>query len=134
LISLALCGRFGFGEYVKLIYGTVSVLVLASSLKRCPRNADHQAGVLQISNEPEEAQRCGRDLLAGFAGFCCRLKPTMLAVGIIVFISAAEISTVIFLSRIKAERSLLMLDYMLTQTRRGGGARRVSGVSILRFY
>src|SRR5215468_6102148 len=107
LISLALLWAvLGSGEYVKLIYGTVSVLVLAIIIK---------AGVLQISNELEEASSAaGATWLAGFRRILLPLlKPTMLAVGVIVFISAArDIPTVIFLATNQSRTlSLLMLDY-----------------------
>ena len=118
LISLALLWAvLGSGEYVKLIYGTVSVLVLAIIIKEMPLGTQIiKAGVLQISNELEEASSAsGATWLAGFRRIMLPLlKPTMLAVGIIVFISAArDIPTVIFLSTHQSRTlSLLMLDYM----------------------
>src|SRR5215468_5996963 len=102
LISLALLWAvLGSGEYVKLIYGTVSVLVLAIIIKEMPLGTQIiKAGVLQISNELEEASSA--------AG------ATMLAVGVIVFISAArDIPTVILLATNQSRTlSLLMLDYI----------------------
>ncbi|HSE88216.1 MAG TPA: iron ABC transporter permease [Candidatus Binatia bacterium] len=118
LISLALLWAvLGSGEYVKLIYGTVSVLVLAIIIKEMPLGTQIiKAGVLQISNELEEASSAaGATWLAGFRRILLPLlKPTMLAVGIIVFISAArDIPTVIFLSTNQSRTlSLLMLDYI----------------------
>jgi iron(III) transport system permease protein len=118
LISLALLWAvLGSGEYVKLIYGTVSVLVLAIIIKEMPLGTQIiKAGVLQISNELEEASStAGATWLAGFRRILLPLlKPTMLAVGIIVFISAArDIPTVIFLATNQSRTlSLLMLDYM----------------------
>ena len=118
LISLALLWAvLGSGEYVKLIYGTVSVLVLAIIIKEMPLGTQIvKAGVLQISNELEEASSAaGATWLAGFRRILLPLlKPTMLAVGIIVFISAArDIPTVIFLATNQNRTlSLLMLDYM----------------------
>jgi iron(III) transport system permease protein len=118
LISLALLWAvLGSGEYVKLIYGTVTVLVLAIIIKEMPLGTQIiKAGVLQISNELEEASSAsGATWLAGFRRIMLPLlKPTMLAVGIIVFISAArDIPTVIFLSTHQSRTlSLLMLDYM----------------------
>jgi iron(III) transport system permease protein len=57
LISLALLWAvLGSGDYIKLIYGTVSVLVLAIIIKEMPLGTQIiKAGVLQISNELEEA-------------------------------------------------------------------------------
>jgi iron(III) transport system permease protein len=118
LISLALLWAvLGSGEYVKLVYGTVSVLVLAIIIKEMPLGTQIiKAGVLQISNELEEASSAaGATWLAGFRRILLPLlKPTMLAVGIIVFISAArDIPTVIFLATNQSRTlSLLMLDYM----------------------
>ena len=118
LISLALLWAvLGSGEYVKLIYGTVSVLVLAIIIKEMPLGTQIiKAGVLQISNELEEASSAsGANWLAGFRRILLPLlKPTMMAVAIITFISAArDIPTVIFLSTHHTRTlSLLMLDYI----------------------
>jgi iron(III) transport system permease protein len=118
LISLALLWAvLGSGEYIKLIYGTVSVLVLAIIIKEMPLGTQIiKAGVLQISNELEEASSAsGANWLAGFRRILLPLlKPTMMAVAIITFISAArDIPTVIFLSTHDTRTlSLLMLDYI----------------------
>ena len=118
LISLALLWAvLGSGEYVKLIYGTVSILVLAIIIKEMPLGTQIiKAGVLQISNELEEASSAaGATWLAGFRRILLPLlKPTVLAVGIIVFISATrDIPTVIFLATNQSRTlSLLMLDYI----------------------
>lgn len=118
LISLALLWAvLGSGNYVKLIYGTVTVLVLAIIIKEMPLGTQIiKAGVLQISNELEEASSAaGATWLAGFRRILLPLlKPTMMAVGIIVFISAArDIPTVIFLATHQSRTlSLLMLDYI----------------------
>jgi iron(III) transport system permease protein len=75
-----------------------------------------KASVLQISNELEEASStAGATRFVGFRRILLPLlKPTMIAVGIIVFISAArDIPTVIFLSTNQSRTlSLLMLDYI----------------------
>ncbi|MGH7827177.1 MAG: ABC transporter permease [Candidatus Binatia bacterium] len=118
LISLALLWTvLGSGDFVKLIYGTVSVLVLAIIIKEMPLGTQIiKAGVMQISNELEEASSAaGATWLAGFRRILLPLlKPTMLAVAIIVFISAArDIATVIFLATHQTRTlSLLMLDYI----------------------
>jgi iron(III) transport system permease protein len=72
--------------------------------------------VLQISRELEEASSAaGATRFDGFRRIMLPLlKPTMISVGIIVFISAArDIPTVIFLSTSHSRTlSLLMLDYI----------------------
>jgi iron(III) transport system permease protein len=107
----------GSGDYVKLLYGTVALLVLATIIKEMPLGTQIiKASALQISKELEEASStAGASRLVGF----CRimlplLRPTMVAVGIIVFISAArDIPTVIFLATNQSRTlSLLMLDYI----------------------
>jgi len=118
LISLALLWAvLGSGEYIRLIYGTVSVLVLAIIIKEMPLGTQIiKAGVMQISNELEEASStAGASWLAGFRRILLPLlRPTMAAVAIITFISAArDIPTVIFLSTHQTRTlSLLMLDYI----------------------
>jgi iron(III) transport system permease protein len=118
LISLALLWAvLGSGGYVKLIYGTVSVLVLAIIIKEMPLGTQIiKAGVLQISNELEEASSTsGAGWLTSFRRILLPLlRPTMMAVAIITFISAArDIPTVIFLSTHQTRTlSLLMLDYI----------------------
>ena len=118
LISLALLWAvLGSGDYVKLIYGTVSLLVLAVIIKEMPLGTQIiKASVLQISSELEEASSAaGASRLASFRRILLPLlKPTVVAVGIIVFISAArDIPTVIFLSTNQTRTlSLLMLDYI----------------------
>jgi iron(III) transport system permease protein len=118
LISLALLWAvLGSGGYVKLIYGTVSVLVLAIIIKEMPLGTQIiKAGVLQISNELEEASSTsGAGWLTSFRrNLLPLLRPTMMAVAIITFISAArDIPTVIFLSTHQTRTlSLLMLDYI----------------------
>ncbi len=118
LISLALLWAvLGSGDSIKLLYGTVSLLVLAIIIKEMPLGTQIiKAGVLQISNELEEASKAsGAPWLTGFRRILLPLlKPTMVAVGIIVFISAArDIPTVIFLATHQSRTlSLLMLDYI----------------------
>jgi iron(III) transport system permease protein len=118
LISLALLWAvLGSGDYIKLLYGSVGLLVLAIIIKEMPLGTQIiKASVLQISNELEEASKtAGAPWLTGFRRILLPLlKPTMVAVGIIVFISAArDIPTVIFLATNQSRTlSLLMLDYM----------------------
>ena len=118
LISLALLWAvLGSGDYIKLFYGSVGLLVLAIIIKEMPLGTQIiKASVLQISNELEEASKtAGAPWLTGFRRILLPLlKPTMVAVGIIVFISAArDIPTVIFLATNQSRTlSLLMLDYI----------------------
>ena len=118
LISLALLWAvLGSGSYVKLMYGTVSLLVLAIIIKEMPLGTQIiKAAVQQIGPELEEASSAAG---AGWFDYFHRillplLKPTMVSVAIIVFISAIrDIPTVIFLSTHESRTlSLLMLDYI----------------------
>ena len=118
LISLALLWSvLGSGDYVKLLYGTVSLLVLAMIIKEMPLGTQIiKSAVQQISPELEEASNtAGATWLDYFRRILLPLlKPTMVSVAIIVFISAArDIPTVVFLSTHESRTlSLLMLDYM----------------------
>ena len=71
---------------------------------------------MQISKELEEASTAsGASWLSGFRRIMLPLlRPTMIAVGIIVFISAVrDIPTIVFLSTHNSRTiSLLMLDYI----------------------
>jgi iron(III) transport system permease protein len=118
LISLALLWAvLGSGDGVKLIYGTVSLLIIAITIKEMPLGTQMiKTAVQQISPELEEASNTAG---AGWSEYFRRillplLKPTLLSVAIVVFISAArDISTVIFLSTHETRTlSLLMLDYI----------------------
>jgi iron(III) transport system permease protein len=118
LISLALLWAvLGSGDSVKLLYGTVSLLVLAIIIKEMPLGTQIiKAAVQQIGPELEEASNAAG---AGWFDYFRRillplLRPTMMSVAIIVFISAArDIPTVIFLSTHESRTlSLLMLDYI----------------------
>jgi len=118
LISLALLWAvLGSGSIVKLIYGTTFLLVLAIIIKEMPLGAQIiKAGILQVSRELEEASSVsGASWLAGFRRIILPLlRPTLVAVALIVFISAVrDIPTIVFLSTYKTRTlSLLMLDYM----------------------
>lgn len=118
LISLALLWTvLGSGDYVRLVYGTLSLLVFAIIIKEMPLGTQIiKAAVQQIGPELEEASSAAG---AGWPEYFRRillplLKPTLVSVAIIVFISAArDIPTVIFLSTHESRTlSLLMLDYI----------------------
>jgi iron(III) transport system permease protein len=118
LISLALLWAvLGSGGYVRLLYGTVSLLIVAIVIKEMPLGTQIiKAAVQQISPELEEASSAaGANWLEYFRRILLPLlKPTMLSVAIIVFISAArDIPTIIFLSTHETRTlSLLLLDYI----------------------
>ncbi len=118
LISLALLWAvLGSGDYVKAIYGTVVLLVMAIAIKEMPLGTQIiKAAVQQISPELEEASSAaGANWLEYFRRILLPLlKPTLVSVGTIVFVSAArDIPTVIFLSTHETRTlSLLMLDYI----------------------
>jgi iron(III) transport system permease protein len=118
LISLALLWTvLGSGGYVKFMYGTVSLLVLAIIIKEMPLGTQIiKAAVLQISPELEEASSAaGANWLEYFRRILLPLlKPTLVSVAIIVFVSAArDIPTVLFLSTHQSRTlSVLMLDYI----------------------
>ncbi|HVO92363.1 MAG TPA: iron ABC transporter permease [Terriglobales bacterium] len=118
LISLALLWTvLSSGSYVKLFYGTVSLLILAIAIKELPLGTQIiKAAVQQIGPELEEASNAaGADWLDYFRRILLPLlKPTMVSVAIIVFISAIrDIPTVILLSTHESRTlSLLMLDYI----------------------
>jgi len=116
LISLALLWAvLGSGSWVKMLYGTVSLLVTAIIIKEMPFGTQIiKAAVMQISTELEEASAtAGASWLSTFRRILIPLlKPTLLSVGIIMFIQAVrEIPAVIFLSTNRTRTiSLLMLD------------------------
>ena len=118
LIGLAfLWTVLGSGGYVSFMYGTVALLVLAIIIKEMPLGTQIiKAAVLQISPELEEASRAaGANGLEYFRRILLPLlKPTLVSVAIIVFISAArDIPTVLFLSTHQTRTlSVLMLDYI----------------------
>lgn len=118
LISLALLWTvLGSGEIVKLIYGTIFVLILAIVIKEMPLGSQIiKAGILQVSRELEEASwASGASWVLSFRRILLPLlRPTLIAVGLVVLISAVrDIPTVIFLSTYQTRTlSLLMLDYI----------------------
>ena len=118
LISLALLWAvLGSGDYVKTIYGTLFLLVLAITIKEMPLGTQIiKAAVQQISPELEEASSAaGASGLDYFRRILLPLlRPTLVSVGIIVFVSAArDIPTIVFLSTHETRTlSLLMLDYI----------------------
>jgi iron(III) transport system permease protein len=118
LISLALLWvALGSGDVVRLIYGTTFVVALAIIVKELPLGVQMmKTGTIQISRELEEASRMsGASWKRTFTRIMLPLlQPSIVAVGIVVFIvSFREISAVIFLSSHESRTlSLLMMDYL----------------------
>jgi iron(III) transport system permease protein len=116
LISLALLWAvLGSGSWVRVLYGTVSLLVIAVIIKEMPFGSQIiKAAVMQISGELEEASAAsGAPWFATFRRILVPLlKPTLMSVAIIMFIQAVrEIPAVVFLSTNRSRTiSLLMLD------------------------
>jgi len=93
------------------------VLILAIIIKEMPVGIQIiKAGVMQISTELEEASTVsGAPWLSTFRRILLPLvNPTLMAVGLIVFIAAVrDVSSVVFLATHQTQTlSLLMLDYI----------------------
>jgi iron(III) transport system permease protein len=118
LLSLALLWTFlGAGSAVGLLYGTVGLLILSIVIKELPLGIQVlRVGVLQIGPELEEAASVvGASWVQTFRRVIMPLlRPSMMAVGLLVFIAAVrEIPTTVFLASFESRTiSLLMLDYM----------------------
>lgn len=118
LLSLGmLWAVLGSGSFVRLIYGTLFVLILAIVIKELPVGIQIiKAGVIQISTELEEASTVsGASWPSTFRRILLPLvNPTLMAVGLIVFIAAVrDVSSVVFLATHQSKTlSLLMLDYI----------------------
>jgi iron(III) transport system permease protein len=116
LLSLALLWTvLGSGSVVKLLYGSLYLLILAMIIKEMPIGTQiFKAGIMQISKELEEASAAaGASWYFTFTRVLIPLlKPTVVAVGLIVFIAAVrEVPAVIFLATKQTRTiSLLMLD------------------------
>lgn len=117
LLSLGLLWAvLGSGAFLRPLYGTLFLLVLAIIIKETPVGTQiTRAGIMQLGNELEEAAAVsGASWIATFRHIVLPLlRPTLIAVGIILFISAVrEIPTVLLLSTHRLRTvSLLMLDY-----------------------
>ena len=115
LISLGLVWTFLGSSLVRPIYGTIYALIAAIIIKELPVGTQVlRAGLLQIHSELEEASSVsGASWIATFKRILLPiLRPSVMAVGLIIFISAVrEIPAVIFLSTYRTRTiSLLMLD------------------------
>ncbi len=118
LISLALLWVFlGSGRLFIGLYGTVYLLIIAIVIKELPLGTQViKASVMQIVQELEEASyTAGATWMQTFRRIMVPLlTPALVAVGLIVFISAVrDIPTVVFLASSHTKTlSLLMLDYI----------------------
>lgn len=115
LISLGLVWTFLGSPLVRPIYGTLYALIAAIIIKELPVGTQVlKAGLLQIHSELEEASSVsGASWTATFKRILLPiLRPSVMAVGLIIFISAVrEIPAVVFLSTYRTRTlSLLMLD------------------------
>jgi iron(III) transport system permease protein len=121
LLSLALLWVvLGTGPIVKLAYGTTMILMVAIIVKEMPLGTQMmKTGTMQISRELEESSR----MSGATWGMTFRrvmlplLRPSVISVGIVVFIiSVREISAIVFLSSYQSRTlSLLMMDYIADQ-------------------
>ncbi len=118
LLSLGLLWAvLGSGSILRVIYGTLFVLILAIIIKEMPVGIQIvKAGVMQISSELEEASAVsGASWTSTFRRIQLPLlNPTLMAVGLILFIAAVrDVSSVVFLATHQTKTlSLLMLDYI----------------------
>jgi iron(III) transport system permease protein len=118
LLGLALLWTFlGAGGVFGMLYGTVALLILSMIIKELPLGIQVlRVGVLQIERELEEAAAvAGAPWVQTFRRVTMPLlRPSMMAVGLLVFIAAVrEIPTTVFLASFESRTiSLLMLDYM----------------------
>ncbi len=118
LTGLALLYVFaGSGGILAGLYGTIYVLIIAIIVSELPLGTQIlKANILQIHRELEEAAwASGAPWVYTFRRVVLPLlTPAMIAVGLVVFISAVrDIPTVVFLSTFRSRTlSLLMLDYM----------------------
>jgi len=118
LISLALLTAvLGSGRAFTPLYGTIYLLMLAMIIKELPLGTQVlKSSLVQISDDLEEAAAtAGGVWLDAFRRIVLPLlAPSILAVGLIIFLSAVnDIPTMVFLSSFNSRTvSLVMLDYM----------------------
>jgi iron(III) transport system permease protein len=119
LLGRALLWVFVGNPALRVVYGTVWLLVLALIIAELPLGTQMlKAAIMQISKELEESAW----MSGGSWWFTIRrvmvplLLPSIVSVGLIVFISAVrDIPTLVFLSSAESRTlSLLMLDYIVS--------------------
>jgi iron(III) transport system permease protein len=128
LLSLALLWIFlGTGPFLKPVYGTIFILIIATTIGSMPLGVQIlRASVMQMSPELEEAARVhGTPWHRTFTRIVLPLMaPAIMSVAIISFISALrDVPTVVFLGTFQTRPlSLLILDYVQ------GGSREKAAV------
>jgi iron(III) transport system permease protein len=117
ILSLALLRLFLGVSFLRPLYGTMALLVMAGLISGMPLGVQIiKGGLMQLGTELEEASRiAGASWWSTYRRIVLRLMaPTLVAVGMITFVGAARnISTVALLST-SANRplSILQLDYV----------------------
>ena len=132
LTGLALLYVFvGSGGILAALYGTIYLLIIAIVVSELPLGTQIlKANILQVHRELEEAAwASGASWVYTFRRIVLPiLTPAMIAVGLVVFISAVrDIPTVVFLSTFRSRTlSLLMLDYIA-----GGSFEKATVIGVL---
>lgn len=122
LLSLAfLWVVLGTGGIFRFMYGTVFVLVVSIIVKEMPLGTQMmKAGTVQVSRDLEEASKLsGATWIMTFRRIMLPLlRPSLVSVGIVMFIIAVrEISAIVFLASSQSRTlSLLMMDYISDQS------------------
>jgi len=116
LIGIALLWTvLGSGDLIRMLYGTILAMILGIVIREMPVGTQIlKASMVQISDELEEVSTVsGASWLATFRRIILPLlSPALLAVGLVVFITAVrDIATMVFLSTsVTRTVSLLMVD------------------------
>lgn len=132
LTGLALLYVFvGSGGILAALYGTIYLLIIAIVVSELPLGTQIlKANILQVHRELEEAAwASGASWVYTFRHIVLPiLTPAMIAVGLVVFISAVrDIPTIVFLSTFQSRTlSLLMLDYIA-----GGSFEKATVIGVL---
>ncbi len=117
ILGLALLWLFLGVEFLKPLYGTTALLIIAGVISGMPLGVQIiKSGLLQVGGELEEASRIvGASWWATYRRIVLRLMaPTLMAVGMITFVGAARNIGNFALLTTSANRplSILQLDYI----------------------
>jgi iron(III) transport system permease protein len=117
ILGLALLWLFLGVEFLKPLYGTMTLLVIAGLISGMPLGVQIiKSGLMQLGSELEEASRvAGASWWSTYRRIVLRLMaPTLMAVGMITFVGAARNIGNIALLTTSATRplSILQLDYI----------------------
>jgi iron(III) transport system permease protein len=117
ILGLALLWLFLGVEFLKPLYGTMTLLVIAGLISGMPLGVQIiKSGLMQLGSELEEASRvAGASWWSTYRRIVLRLMaPTLMAVGMITFVGAARNIGNIALLTTSATRplSILQLDYL----------------------